>query len=92
MITYCKGTDIIDNVNQNHDTYKLGEFKDDQLQKHRHHFEIECDHSDGNERGVYRRGVSNYSSDGHNTDYNSGRSGDVTRGKRKGVNYLIKVL
>ncbi len=29
---------------------------------------------------------------GYDTGYNNGRSGDVTRGKSKGVKYIIKVL
>lgn len=69
-----------------HDTYTLGQFKDDQLQTHTH--------------GSVLNDYSNYygsggQQSGHigrvgSTGYNTGRSGAVTRGKRLGVNFIIK--
>ncbi len=70
-----------------HDVYTLGQFKDDQLQTHQHavccnvygpHF----DHGMNTPSGYYYN-------DGY-TSGNTGRGGDVTRGKRKGVNFIIK--
>ena len=89
------GTDIIDNVNQNHDTYKLGEFKDDRFQGHDHEYYAPSD-TEGNaiyedmwcEDPEWQRTRKILSRE----DCGTARYGDTTRGKRKGVNYLIKVL
>ena len=73
-----------------HDAFTLGEFKDDQMQSHNHSATVggpsthnENAHSafNGNTYGngtLYTGGV-----------YNA-RNGSVTRGKRIGVNYIIK--
>ena len=67
-----------------HDTYELGQFKDDQMQTHTHSNGAfgEADNTYG---GPYRviPGVTN-------TGNNSGRSGATTHGKQIGVNYIIK--
>lgn len=78
---------------QNHDEYTLGQFKDDQLQNHRHTLF-------SNPNTGSAPGASWYSTDcgGNNnfvdgtlyTSYNGGRGGTVTRGKSVGVNYIIK--
>jgi microcystin-dependent protein len=74
-----------------HDTFLLGEFKDDQLQSHTHSYTAAANSSQrvgvgsypiGNAVGAYYT----FSTNGVNT----GRSGTVTRGKRIGVNYIIK--
>lgn len=68
-----------------HDVYGLGEFKDDQLQDHTH------------SNGSYIWTTSVTGSSGHVVDPSAnnyvdyGRHGLVTRGKRKGVNYIIHV-
>ena len=72
----------------NHDAYNLGEFKDDQMRNHTHNV------------NYYSEGVSTYGSGNvwkHTKSVSSGgvngdRVGDVTRGKRIGVRYLIKAL
>ena len=81
-----------------HDSYTLGEFKDDQVQNHKHEsLVIAAGYPNGS--GNYPRGVdwkditSKTTTELMNYQNNtSGRHGDVTRGKRKGVNYIIKVL
>lgn len=72
-----------------HDVYNIGQFKDDQLQNHTHDLRM-------NSANLYASGTANngyfYNSspitDTINTE--NCRHGDVTRGKRKGVNYCIK--
>ena len=73
-----------------HDTYTVGQFKDDQLQNHSHTYTAP---SYG---GVYTSGSREYAATstsftGSVSSYNyGGRYGAVTRGKRLGVNYIIK--
>lgn len=85
----------------------VGQYKDDQLQKHSHlltlgnypHFSIQLYNQGGPSR--YRT-ITSYTTTegseliaGSDTYYGQvGRFGttDVTRGKRKGVKYIIKVL
>ena len=74
-----------------HDEYLLGEFKDDQLQTHQHALRVPND--DGASRNIRPTGSGGSTFwVSRNTENNSGRSGTVTRGKRKGVTYLVKVL
>lgn len=75
-----------------HDIYTVGEFKDDQLQNHSHSFNNTVDYAVGNRMSVRM----------YNRDFidpvlpqqsiADGRKGNVTRGKRKAVKYIIKVL
>lgn len=78
------GTDTM----EAHDVYDVGEFKDDQLQDHKH--------------GTSRSSVSGSSVPfpyGDTSPYVNppmgsvvvGRAGLVTRGKRKGINYIIHI-
>lgn len=73
-----------------HDVYTVGQFKDDQLQEHRHDNTAYYSDEGGNyvygimSLNDYARPVSTYVIDA--------RKGTVTRGKRKGVKYIIKVL
>lgn len=72
-----------------HDSYAIGEFKDDQLQGHNHGLNLVSGNA-GDTRGV--RWDDNLSA---NYDYtivksNTGRSGTTTHGKQLGVNYIIK--
>ena len=70
-----------------HDVFTLGEFKDDQLQSHTHSISVRY----SSDAGAYPAGVPAYSVTGNpSTSSNTGRSGNVTRGKRIGVNYIIK--
>ena len=69
-----------------HDTYTLGEFKDDQLQSHTHSIRYWATTGGANINGTGGSGLSSKSGTGNN----DGRSGTVTRGKRIGVNYIIK--
>ena len=70
-----------------HDVYTVGEFKDDQVQKHKHSQQFI-----GVGNVVYSSGSPMWQNETGETGYNTGRSGNVTRGKRKGVKYIIKVL
>lgn len=72
-----------------HDVYTVGQFKDDQLQDHLHfrHTVVGAGSAAANVCGGYV--------DGGWLDppyVREGRKGDTTRGKRKGVKYIIKVL
>lgn len=68
----------------------VGEFKDDQLQTHQHLYEKFVFAGGGT--GI--QGADYYSVRTASTasESNTGRKGAVTRGKRKGVKYIIKVL
>ena len=87
----------------NHDTYTLGQFRDDCLQNHEHY--LWTDRNDQNEyhaRGDVSGHIGNnyYVREQRNeewiqgvrTDKLNARTGTVTRGKRIGVKYIIKVL
>ena len=110
MITYCKGTDIIDST-QEHDEYKMGEFKDDQMQRITGAFALGCnpngrwssgaftDSASGNTNGVdYERGgFATFEFNSARVTRTAWKNGvkigpNITRGRRKGVMYLIKVL
>ena len=71
-----------------HDTYTLGQFKDDQLQSHTHNYTAKFNESGS----VYVASAQQvwYNDRTKATTANSGRSGTVTRGKRLGINYIIK--
>jgi hypothetical protein len=70
-----------------HDVYTVGQFKDDCLQNHVHAVQRYASGPDG----IYLNGpygtVMTQTSDW----VNSARTGSITRGKRKGVKYIIKV-
>lgn len=73
-----------------HDVYELGEFKDDQMQSHKHTLSIPD--------SVYQYTPTFSNGPGSNSKYtaatsnNSGRSGATTHGKQKGVTYIIKAF
>lgn len=73
-----------------HDVYNVGQFKDDQLQDHSHNFR--GGYSSGSKGTNWLRVDTNNPSNEWNSvgSVLSARGGDVTRGKRKGVNYCIK--
>lgn len=74
---------------ENHDVFSLGEFKDDQMQTHTHTTTA------GQQTRIHWTGSpdTNLPTYGTNnrTGNNNGRTGDVTRGKRMGVNFIIKL-
>ena len=72
-----------------HDAFTLGEFKDDQVQNHTHttRFNLGVGSTGGASGVTY---LSNSSSENWTSGNPSGRTGTVTRGKRIGVNYIIK--
>ena len=76
-----------------HDVYTVGEFKDDCLQTHKHGYSRM---QGGSPRFVNITSVTDYffyqGTQDYSTGDNTGRSGDVTRGKRTGVKYIMKVL
>ena len=69
-----------------HDTYTLGQFKDDQLQNHIHSIAYWATSGGANINGTVGSGLSSK----RNTGNNNGRGVTVTRSKRIGVNYIIK--
>ncbi len=73
----------------NHDTYTVGEFKDDQLQDHKH--KTHSSKSDQASGSAFWFASINGSTDSGlvSTGY---RVGTTTHGKQVGVNYLIKAL
>lgn len=77
------GTDTM----EAHDVYDLGEFKDDQLQDHTHVGQTQVGaHWNSSSRTMLE------TSGGNDTgNVYVGRAGLVTRGKRKGINYIIHV-
>jgi len=78
-----------------HDVYTVGQFKDDQVQNHEHKLRIRTSGGDPSTdpnaspgsytAGVFRRVTGGIEGDNY-------RYGDITRGKRKAVKYIIKVL
>lgn len=78
----------------NHDTYNVGEFKDDQLQGHVHSYLSDKDryagwiwHENGPERYGGSKKTGSPESDGTN---GTPRIGSTTHGKQIGINYVIK--
>jgi hypothetical protein len=74
-----------------HDVYTVGEFKDDCMQEHKHPIAYSGDASVGLGNHWTMHQTQNQAGT-LNSYSNNGRSGSVTRGKRKGVIYIIKVL
>lgn len=76
-----------------HDEYTVGEFKDDCLQYHTHQTKINV--GVGYQGGTSRVTVASGGTGEFSYTSNIGQSarlGDTTRGKRKGVKFIIKVL
>lgn len=76
-----------------HDVYNVGEFKDDQMQGHKHIVRVHASSGSGNTDyiGAGSKPIDNYTdspvSDGMN---GTPRVGSTTHGKQLGVNYIIK--
>ena len=70
----------------------VGEFKDDRVQSHDHGMYSSQASTDGSGAfsGLAKNGVGFHNFG--DTNSMNGRKGDTTRGKRKGVKYIIKVL
>lgn len=85
------GQNSIDPI-ANHDVYLIGQFKDDQLQNHTHTVETRAFDNYFNQPMSGGGNVDGNRGDTNTTNPTSGRHGTVTRGKRKGVEYIIKVL
>lgn len=82
-----------DGAIESHDTYTLGEFKDDQLQTHQHYVAIANFRNIGN--GGSSGSVNTYTSQSNRsttTIANNYRGGSTTHGKQFGINYIIKAL
>ena len=83
------GTDTM----EAHDVYDVGEFKDDQLQDHTHWFKQEG--GEAPRTSIPSPGIFGANNTSHNSRAIQGvenaRAGLVTRGKRKGINYIIHV-
>lgn len=82
-----------------HDTYSLGDFKDDQFQGHGHNIaysmiNLDAGNRTGQTTGNGYRYSSELSANGDIIAKNNGtpRTGDTTHGKQVGVYYIIKVL
>ena len=90
------GTNGTDTV-VDHDSFTLGEFKNDQLQSHTHEVTRDSGVFLSTLRGSVATGdiqIARYttSAEVYAGTINNGRKGTVTRGKSKGVNYIIKAL
>lgn len=72
-----------------HDVYTVGQFKDDQIQNHQHYLNLG---SGSGSQANLNQWANWRSVNTGNVLETSARVGDVTRGKRKGVKYIIKVL
>ena len=87
-----------------HDTYTLGEFKDDQMQQHRHELAVRT-YKGGISHGYPYTGLGSSNTAMGDTSYSydgtlggvksymgniDGRVGTTTHGKQIGVNYIIK--
>lgn len=73
-----------------HDSYNVGEFKDDQFENHAHDIDINFA---GGEVGYVPSYSAETRSSGSNdtvSAWNSARYGSTTHGKQLGVNYIIK--
>ena len=78
----------------------VGEFKDDCLQKHKHGLQMSKSEVESQGWGLQMGGgfvdrpmvYTSIQSYYFNTEFNGARNGDITRGKRKGIKYIIKVL
>ena len=91
------GTNVKDHANIiTDDTYTLGQFKDDQLQNHNHYNIVYTASGSIDIWNPYLVGRTESSissiSNPHTGTVLNARFGEVTRGKRKGVKYIIKVL
>lgn len=89
------GTNVIDKKNGNlttHDIYTVGEFKDDQLQRHDHKIGISQHPFTSNKNSAYAALNEFVYYSGYTNDGYDGRFGTTTHGKRKGIKYIIKVL
>ena len=78
-----------------HDTYTLGEFKDDQLQSHGHSFRQETGNAPSgvpaNSEIVFGAKTGDYNTAAiGKTSVIDARTGTTTHGKQLGVNYIIK--
>lgn len=77
-----------------HDVYTVGQFKDDQMQSHNHYIGYQP-HGIIGDRGdslLSGNATSSLSSQYNVQGVYAARNGTVTRGKRKGVKFIIKVL
>lgn len=73
-----------------HDVYTIGQFKDDQLQEHRHSLPNDINAAFGENTSAFGGGGgSPFTSTG---TISSGRTGTTTHGKQLGVNYIIKAI
>ena len=76
-----------------HDVYTVGLFKDDRVQSHIHRIADESGPSGPNASTTYLCGYIASNTQGVRTTTNqTGRVGDTTRTKQKGVKFIIKVL
>lgn len=71
---------------ETHDVYTLAQFKDDQLQDHRHANTPYVNVANGS----YSTAYSNDAPVGYGQSVATGRYGTTTHGKQMGVNYIIK--
>ena len=90
------GTNGTDSI-ATHDAYSLGAFKDDQIQTHQHYINNAITQSGqpGQQATTLQMGAESGAFQVLYADAmpaGQGRNGSTTRGKRKGINYLIKVL
>ena len=75
-----------------HETYTLGQFKDDQFQGHVHQINQAATSAGPSTGGTWNAKIDSLQNSGEAVIGTNGtpRRGDVTRGKRLGVNFIIK--
>ena len=98
MITYTKGSFTIGN----HDSYSLGEFKDDQMQRIWGNFSFGANFNASNVSGAFTMSKTQNSNSTNWTSHEMAtiafdssrvtRTGATTHGKQLGVHYIIKAL
>lgn len=83
---------ILDETGHSHDVYALGEFKDDQIQDHRHFIDANLTGHNSSYAGYF--GNTSFPNGFHvgnvYTEDGDVRVGATTHGKQVGVNYIIK--
>ena len=87
------GRTILDESGHNHDVYTVGQFKDDQLQNHKHYYnDITTTNLDasGQTNAVVKSRSGTVQDVDSSVNPNTARVGTTTHGKQVGVNFCIK--
>lgn len=85
------GTNTSDSI-ADHDSFTIGQFKDDQFQEHMHYYNDDTISYDTSSKLIYGGSSLGPLTTVKATGTLTGRYGTTTRTKEKGVNYIIKLL